>query len=214
MKSVVLGKVIEKTYFVEPNTETITIDGEEKVVYKAKPVMKEESKIKEWREICHFDGEPRYNSGYWTYSKTLNISENEEVCIDKEIFRADLNVLHLKSNKVVEEIEVDKKEANAELEEHIANFNEMMIESNKLMQDYCDLHHLAHWDSDCEVVFSLVYPGKKYMIKDGKMECEVKNTISIDTNCVNVYDSSAVKVNTCIGTISDCISATTVSSLR
>ena len=185
MKSVVLGKVIEKTYFVEPNTETITIDGEEKVVYKSKPVMKEESKIKEWREICHFDGEPRYNhdNRMWkTYFASLsfdnyclNVSEDEKVCIEKEIFRADLNELHLHSNKVLEEIEVNKENSTYEYESHVEQFNKMMNTSNKLMKDYCDLHGLDYRKADCEKVFSLVYPDKEYEIKDGKIICIEKS---------------------------------------
>lgn len=186
MKSVVLGKVIENVYSVDPKTTTIKDEhGEEKVVYTAKPVLNKESKIKEWRYILHFEGEPKYNtknSYYYLkmyiasydsdYSKYLNISDNEEVAIIEEIFRADLNELHLHSNKVMEEIDVNKESSTYEYEAYIEQFNKMMNTSNKAMKDYCDLHGLDYRKADCEKVFSLVYPDKEYEIKNGKMICK------------------------------------------
>ena len=183
MKSVVLGKVIENVYSVDTKTKTIKDEhGEEKVVYTAKPVLNKEEKVKEWRYILHFEGEPRYNKkilGYFGFGdiSVLNISEDEEVCVKKEIFRADLNELHLYSNKVMEEIDVDKENSTYEYEAHIEQFNKMMNTSNKAMQDYCDLHELDYRKADCEKVFSLVYPDKEYEIKDGKMICKTSYTI-------------------------------------
>ena len=223
MKSVVLGKVIENVYSVDTKTKTIKDEhGKEKIVYIAKPVLNKESKTKEWREILHFEGEPRYNNKYsYFYLKAyiascgedykyLNVSENDEVAITEEIFRADLNELHLHSNKVLEEIDANKKEAEKEYNEHIHSFNEMMIKSNKAMQDYCDLHHLAYWDSDCEKVFSLVYPDKEYEIKNGKMDCKTTYTV-LNSGCYAIgSDCDAeitVKNNGYINVLSESITA-------
>lgn len=213
MKSVVLGKVIENVYSVDTKQKTITDEhDEEKKVYTAKPVLINNPNIKEWKEICSFEGEPRYNFHYWHRDKDFNISENESVNVNREIFRADLNELHLQTNKVLEEIDVNKEGANYEYEAHIEQFNKMMIMSNKMMQDYCDLHKLDYRFADCEKVFSLVYPEKEYEIKDGKMICKPTYTIlgsglavgsdniakiSIDSSCTMDWMSQTV----------DCIAA-------
>ena len=221
MKSVVLGKVIENVYSVNPNTTTIKDElGEEKVVYTAKPVLNKESNTKEWREILHFEGEPRYNKTYGYYfiwnggdHQSLNISEDEKLTIYEEIFRADLNELHLYSDKVMKEIDTNKENSTYEYEAHIEQFNKMMNTSNKAMQDYCDLHGLDYRKADCEKVFSLVYPDKEYEIKDGKMICK-ENLITLITNSnllgATVYGTSK------LSTINDCVSsiATISTSIR
>lgn len=218
MKSVVLGKVIENVYSVDPKTTTIKDEhGEEKVVYTAKPVLNKESKIKEWRYILHFEGEPKYNtknSYYYLkmythdYSKHLNISDNEEVAIIEEIFRADLNELHLHSNKVMEEIDVNKESSTYEYEAYIEQFNKMMNTSNKAMQDYCDLHGLDYRKADCEKVFSLVYPDKVYEIKDGKMDCRVIHTATIlGSDYAIGSHCHTTTISGCIDSLSSTISA-------
>ena len=70
-----------------------------------------ETKVKEWTELCSYEGEPRYNSN-WVFRiyKTVNISEYETVDIENEIFRADLNEMHLHTNKIVEERDINKEE--------------------------------------------------------------------------------------------------------
>ena len=177
MKSVVLGKVIENTYLIDQKTTIIKDEhGKDKKVFTAKPVLNKKSEVKEWREILRFDGEPRYNKPYSSYilfsPNTLNISEDEVVEINNEIFRADLNELHLKTDKILEEIDIDKEATENKFNKCINSFNEAMIKSNKAMQDYCDLHGLKYWKTDCEKVFSIVYPDKEYEIKDGKMVCK------------------------------------------
>lgn len=176
MTSVVLGKVIENTYLIDPKTTIIKDEhGKDKKVFTAKPVLNKKSEVKEWREILRFDGEPRYNkmpSFCYGSRDKLNISENETVTVDDEIFRADLNELHLKTDKILEEIDIDKEATENKFNKCINSFNEAMIKSNKAMQDYCDLHGLKYWKTDCEKVFSIVYPDKEYEIKDGKMVCK------------------------------------------
>ena len=211
MKSVVLGKVIENIYSVDPKTKQIKDEhGEEKVVYTAKPVLNKEEKLKEWKEILNFEGKPRYNS-YGTYYSfvvvygCLNISENEEVSITKEIFRADLNELHLYSNKVVDEFDTNKETSTYEYEAHIEQFNKMMNTSNKAMQDYCDLHGLDYRKADCEKVFSLVYPDKEYEIKNGKMVCKSLITVASSNIYGNITYGVSLLDDTCVATISPLI---------
>lgn len=199
MKSVVLGKVVEIKHILETNQKTIIDEnGKEKLVYTAKPKIKKEESAAEWREICRFKGEPAHNYEYMHNWKSvymsngfidgrnrLNISENEEVAIDKKIFRADLGELHLFTNKVLEKIDIDAVDAADQLRLHTREFNKQMIESNEKMKAYCDLHGLKYEDSDCEQVFELVYPGDKYEISDGEMKVQGRNKLSYATYISN-----------------------------
>ena len=207
MKSVVLGKVVEIKHILETNQKTIIDEnGKEKLVYTAKPKIKKEESVAEWREICRFKGEPYWNSEYtrnWKYAymhsfgdgrDKLNISENEEVAIDQRVFRADLGELHLFADKVLEEIDIDAVDAADQLRLHTREFNKQMIESNEKMKAYCDLHGLKYEDSDCEKVFELVYPYEKYEISNGEMKvCKISYLnsgacISANTYTVNQGD--------------------------
>ena len=138
-----------------------------------------QGKIKEWSELCLYKGEPRYNSriGFALYNN-INISENETVSIEEEIFRADLNEMHLHTNKVVEEKDVNKEDALSILEVQIKAFNKMMIESNNRLMAYCDLHKLSYEDTDCIELFKLVFPDDGYVIENGVMKGKEKPQVS------------------------------------
>lgn len=185
MKTKVLGKIIENIYSVNRNqTQIKDTDGNFKDVYTGKPTITKETMVKEWSELCSFEGAPRYNlryDGYVTVAgKPMNISEKETVYIDKEIFRADLNELHLHTNKIVEERDVDKEDALSILAGQIKAFNKMMIESNDRLKTYCDLHKLSYEDTDCIELFKLVFPDDEYVIKDGIMKIKGKsNTYNV-----------------------------------
>jgi hypothetical protein len=187
MKTIILGQKIENIYDVNHNWKTINDEnGNLKTVYTAKPTLNKTSIIKEWVEICSHHGEPRYNStsslfGSLLTQPQLNISENETIQIKEQIFRADLNEMHLRTNKIVEEIDVDEQEARATLSEQIRAFNAMMITSNDKLQSYCDVHKLSYEDTDAIELFSIVFPNQCYEIKDG----------IIAPKNVNMYVSSA-----------------------
>lgn len=189
------GKKIENIYDVDYKSKEIKDDnGKTKTVYTDKPIITKDSKVKEWVELCSYDGEPRYNTalswgGYkspWSTYKEVNISENESVAIEKEIFRADLNEMHLHTDKVVETIDTKKEEACAVCEAQIKAFNKMMIESNEKLKAYCDLHKLSYEDTDCIELFKLVFPNEHYQIKDGKMR-----TLDLSTTSVYTYELTA-----------------------
>lgn len=176
MRTVILGKKIENLYGVNNNQKTIDDgNGVLKTIYTAKPTLNKVPTEKEWVEICSFDGAPRYNSEcgnvFFAFNSKhkINISENESVSIDNEIFRADLNELHLRTDKVVEEIDIDKWEADANLSEQIVAFNEAMITSNEKLKSYCDVHKLSYGYTDAIELFGIVFPDKKYEIIDGVM---------------------------------------------
>lgn len=177
MKTVILGKKIKNIY--EVNNKWKTIDdgnGSFKTVYTDKPSLKMTPHIKEWTEICSYDGEPRYNSNKGHFLAVLggvyqiNISEDEAVSVDKEIFRADLNEMHLLTDKVLEEVDINKEESEEILSEQIRAFNSMMITSNEKLKAYCDVHNLAYEDTDVIELFKIVFPDEKYEIVDGVMK--------------------------------------------
>lgn len=172
MKTRVFGKKIENIYDVDYKWKEVKdSSGETKIVYTDKPIITKESKVKEWVELCSYEGEPRYNSyrAYFSYN-TINISEDACLTIEEEIFRADLNEVHMHTNKVVETINTKKEEAISLCEEQIKAFNKMMIESNNKLMSYCDLHKLAYEDTDCIELFKLVFPNEEYVIEDGVMK--------------------------------------------
>lgn len=190
MKTRVFGKKIENVYDVDHKWMQIKgDDGDFKTVYTDKPTITKEVKVKEWSELCEFEGSPRYNKNQNNsftmlrfYHNSINISEDEEVYIEEEIFRADLNELYLHTNKIIEERDVDKEDALSILDGQIKAFNKMMIESNNRLMAYCDLHKLAYEDTDCIELFKLVFPDDEYVIVDGVMKVKEKPQTSI---CIN-----------------------------
>lgn len=194
MKTRLFGKKIENIYDVDCKQDNDKI----KTVYVGKPVVTKESKVREWVELCNYDGEPRYNNAFsWTAYKEVNISENETVNVREEIFRADLNEVHVHTEKIVEIIDTKKEEAFAVCESHIKAFNKMMIESNEKLKAYCDLHKLEYEDTDCIELFNLVFPDKEYIIEDGVMKVKRKdNTLLWTTSQGKVFtkDLSTVTV--------------------
>ena len=227
MKSVVLGKVVEIKHILEINQKTITDEnGKEKLVYTAKPKIKKEELVAEWREICRFKGEPAYNyeymfnwnslhmfTGFKDTRNRLNISENEEVAIDKKVFRADLEEMHLFTNKILEEIDVNAVDAADQLRLHTRDFNKQMIESNEKMKAYCDLHGLKYEDSDCEKVFELVYLGREYKIVDGKMQVLETGTCKVGSLTIG-YPSNSDAIVALKSSVSNCCDiATSISNV-
>lgn len=172
MKTVVLGKKIKNTYELNKNQKQIIGDnGEPQTVYIGKPFIKVKNETSEYVELCRFKGSPRYNKSrsLFSYNHRINISKDDTVFIEEEIFRADLNVLELYTDKVVETIDENKKETEYELEQEVKSFNRTMIESNNKLKSYCDIHKLSYEDTDCTELVKLVFPNNPYMYSDGKM---------------------------------------------
>ena len=202
----VFGKKIENVYDVVCDMKQVEDDdGKMKSVYIEKPRINKTRKVKEWSELCSYEGEPRYNSvcflGFGYHE--INISENETVKIENEIFRADLNEMHLRTNKIVEEKDVNKEDTLSILDGKIKAFNKMMIESNDKLRAYCDLHKLSYEDTDCIELFKIVFPDDDYVIEDGVMKAKkLKVATPSPYTYQPYYDSNLVtKLST---TISSC----------
>lgn len=184
MKTRVFGKKIEERYVV--NLHQATIEDEQRVVFTNKPELDKKTAILDWEELCSYDGEPRYNSSKYQENvfsnsyNTMNISESERVVVEEEIFRADLNEMHLYTNKIVSKIEPNAVSATQEYNYAIKQFNKQMIMSNDQLKAYCNLHKLSYEDTNCVELFTVVFPGEQYEIKDGKMKIKEKQCVIID----------------------------------
>lgn len=200
----VFGKKIENVYDVIYNTKQVEDnDGKVKTVYTEKPQINKTRKVREWSELCSYEGEPRYNnSGYSIVlgCNYINISENETVKIEDEIFRADLNEMHLHTDKIIEEKEVNKEDALSILDGKIKAFNKMMIESNDRLRAYCDLHKLSYEDTDCIELFKLVFPDDKYVIEDGMMKAKENYKNAISSLCIDGRIMNTTSIGTSIST--------------
>lgn len=203
MRTVILGKKIENVYEVNHNWKTIDDgNGVVKTVYTGKPTLVMTPHIKEWAEICSYDGEPRYNSennyvfGTMFSKNQINISEDETVTVSKEIFRADLNKMHLETDKVLEEVDINKEASEEILSEQIRAFNSMMITSNEKLQAYCDVHNLAYEDTDVIELFKIVFPDEKYEIVDGVMKVKKKSVEMYVSSAKDAWDSITSGINT------------------
>lgn len=189
MKTVVLGKEVEHVYSVDAKQKSI-IDEKTKLVkavYTAKPILDCTSNIIKWNILCKYQGQPRYNVNspiqYFNYQNYINISEDETVKIEKEIFRADLNECHLYTDKIVKEIAVNLEEAQLEYEDQIKDFNKEMICSNDKLKSYCDVHNLKYEDTDCLELFKVVYSHGNYTIDNGVLKeqelCYTQGTYTV-----------------------------------
>lgn len=185
MRTVLFGKKIQNIYEVDHKWKEIKDDnGEVKTVYTDKPEVTKKQEIKEWTELCSYKGEPRYNPERsssnifgWISYHTVNVSKNESVIIEDEIFRADLNEVHLYTSKIIEEIDVNKEDSLFVCAQQIKAFNKMMIESNNKLMSYCDLHNLSYEDTDCIELFKLLFPDEEYVIVDGIMKVKDKSKV-------------------------------------
>lgn len=177
MQTVLLGKVVKKKYEAVRNCEERMIDGELVNVFISVPELKVEETVDEWREFCRYDGEPRFSTyrsiNPWTIRvfddvKTF-IYKGEKIHSKNEIFHADLNEVHLETDKVLETIEENKEIAESLHSTDMYFFNVEMIKSNEALKAYCDLHKLDYGSTDCLQLFKIVYPNKEWKLVDGKM---------------------------------------------
>lgn len=186
MKTVVFGKNMENWYRVDSKQQDIRRnDDMHELVFTGMPELLKESKLVGWEEILSYEGVPRYNNNFGflsSFAHKMNISEDEVVSVSEEIFRADLNEVHVRTDKVMSEINWYKRESERDYAELIKIFNKQMIESNDKMKSYCDLHKLNYEETDCIELFKMVYPDDSWEIKDGKMQVvsKMKITGSLD----------------------------------
>jgi len=195
MRTVVFGKKMEHYYKVDSKRQDIRKnDGTYETIFTGKPELFKESKIIGWEEILSYEGTPRYNNAFdvlSSFTHKMNISEDEAVSASEEIFRADLNEVHVHTDKVMSKIDWYKEESERDYTELIKLFNNQMIESNDKMKAYCDLHKLSYEETDCIELFNMVYPDNSWEIKDGKMQA-AKFTITGGSLCGGTICGTAI----------------------
>ena len=183
LKTIVLGKHIEKRYQVNNKQKMITDkNGESIVVFTGKPELNVSTTVVRNSKICAFKGQPQYNQhnnafyGWMTSNNYLYISEDQQVTAERVIFRADLNEYHIYTDHVLSTTEIDRQQAEKDCERLIREFNHSMICSDNKLKTYCDVHNLNYEETDCLELFKIVYNHSSYEIQDGKLS-EIKYSV-------------------------------------
>lgn len=177
------GKKIVTTWSVDDHKE-FKKDGT--FIFTDRPQLKSDSKVDSWGDICSFEGDKiPHNSldnlfGAWGCHYAINISEDESVRVEKEIFRADLNEIHAFTDKVISESTEDKASSEKEYDNVMREFNKTMIEADDKLMSYCKLHRLDPKDTDCIELFKLVYDTSDFAIAGGKIK-QIK--VEIASSC-------------------------------
>lgn len=162
MKTIVMGKKIKRNY-------EIKVEWDDNGELKYKPFIKELDPDIRWEEICSYEGEARCCSNSNPFAIDFNhyiyLSEDEEVIVEKEVFRADLGNYIQYTNKVLEEDEGEKSDYEESLKTYIKEFNKERIEHDSEAKAYCDLHKLNYEDTDYDELMKYIYPNKVLGIK-------------------------------------------------
>ena len=136
MQTIIQGKEIETTYSVK------VVRNENGVLTK-KPELVKESKVIKWDNLfVPIDGNIEYNTRIFFGSNHINISEDEEVAIEGQIYRADINTVMLHTNKVVSEKEINKTESEKEFKKVMAEYNHLIVDNNSKMKAYCNVNKI------------------------------------------------------------------------
>lgn len=132
MTSRILGKKIVNTYYVDNSKDKY---GN----FKARPFMTYDTEIISWEDIIPEINED-INLSYDVDS--IKISESEEVDIEYRKYRADINTWMYYTDKIVDEIHINEKEAESELITLRAEYNKSIVENDEKMKAYCNLNNL------------------------------------------------------------------------
>lgn len=162
MKTIVKGKKIKRNYEVKINK-----DGDGK--FTSKPTIDLIDEDIKWEEILSYDDKPQSHSGShnnWfqvSFSKHISLSEDEEVEIEKEKFRADLGCWIQYVDKELD-VKDNMKKCEKELVNVLKEYNTQMIEDNPKAKAYCDLHKLNYAETDYEELMEIIEPKEKVTI--------------------------------------------------
>ena len=159
MKTIVKGKKIKRDYIVK-----VFKDDDGKFTSKPKIDLIHED-IK-WEEILSYEATPQNQYGtstkWFGMSKYISLSEDEEVEVEKEKFRADLGCWIQFVDKELE-VKDNMKKCEKELAAVLKEYNTQMIEDNPKAKAYCDLHKLNYAETDYEELIEIIEPKEKSM---------------------------------------------------
>lgn len=152
MKTIVMGKNVTNNYDVVVNR-----DEDNKLC--SRPFIKELTPDIEWEEICEYEGEAQYSY----LGRTIYISEDEEVIVTEQVFRADLGSYIQYTNKVLSEDEGNKESCETNLAALLKEYNKQMIEDDERAKAYCNLHKLDYEESDYDEIIKIIGKNKPEM---------------------------------------------------
>lgn len=153
MRTIVMGMNIKTTYEVVSNKDK---NG----IFIAQPRIKTSNYEKTWEEICSYEGEPQYTAeGYFNLKRCIYISEDEEVEVDNQIFRADLGDWIQYTRKILNADNTNFKKCEKELAKLMKEYNKQMIENDDKAKAYCDLHKLDYAETDYDQLIDYIKGG-------------------------------------------------------
>lgn len=118
----------------------------------SRPFIKELTPDIEWEEICEYEGEAQFSY----LGRTIYISEDEEVIVTEQVFRADLGNYIQYTNKVLSEDEGNKESCETNLAALLKEYNKQMIEDDERAKAYCNLHKLDYEESDYDEIIKII----------------------------------------------------------
>lgn len=186
MKTIVKGKKIKRNYEVKINKDD---DGK----FTSKPTIDLIDEDIKWEEILSYEATPQnqYSAKWFSMSKCISLSEDEEVEIEKEKFRADLGCWIQYVDKELE-VKNNMKKCVKELDTVLKEYNTQMIEDNPKAKAYCDLHKLNYAETDYEELMEIIEPKEKSMDNRTIAANEVKFT-GIGVAPLTVDEFKAIK---------------------
>lgn len=165
MRSTIYGQKIERKYKTE-----CTRNDDGLIIRKPKLIAEETITyapiIRNSGEVLSVDGEigsNRTSEPIWGFNlrKRINISEDTEVEVLKEVYRADLNGYIVYTDFVISSEDVDKCAYEVEVNSLIAEYNKTHIEKDEKARTYCDIHKLNYEETDYDKLISLINPTVK-----------------------------------------------------
>ena len=182
-----MGKKVKENYKVEVNQ-----NEEGKLLSKPKIVL-DDTDIK-WEEILSY--EPQYHTTDWYFITTsrygkINISANEEVGVEQQIFRADLGDWIQYTDKVLEKKD-NLKKCEKELAPILRLYNTQKIEANPKAKSYCDIHKLDYAETDYEELMEIIDPDscKEVMVQLADITTESLNKVLAVKKGIDFWDTS------------------------
>lgn len=130
MKTIIQGKKIAKRYSVEENKN---LTGR----FIERPRLVFEESVT-WNDIKTTEEEVEYNEGRTALASNLfNLDEDETVQVIDKIYRADIPARVLKTDKIIEEIDINLKESEEKLAELLKEYNKQVIQGHPRLMAWC-----------------------------------------------------------------------------
>lgn len=191
MKYVVQGSHVKEVY------EVLRFSNNETEHVKKPEFVK--TRINDWQEVISFDCDrleynTRNKTEPWSFievSKRMNISENEEVAIIEQIFRADKATTYLHSDKILSTTE-DRETNWRVYQVALQEYRDYVFKAYPAVREYCELHcvkdELENIDKIKEIVLK---EDKKYFDIVGSQLLSYTPVRSMFGGCTLTADSFA-----------------------